>query len=102
MSESHSRIALTLPDGSVQEVPLGTTPLEVAAGIGPGLAKASIGAELDGELVDLRLPLDRGGAFRLITVKDPEAGVFIRHSAEHVMADAVQRLWPGTEIDVGR
>ena len=102
MSENHSRIALTLPDGSVQEVPLGTTPLDVAAGIGSGLAKASIGAELDGELVDLRLPLDRGGAFRLITAKDPEAGVFIRHSAEHVMADAVQRLWPGTEIDVGR
>ncbi|MGB5478927.1 MAG: threonine--tRNA ligase [Thermoanaerobaculia bacterium] len=102
MSDNRSQIALTLPDGSVREVPTGTTALEVAAGIGPGLAKAAIGAELDGELVDLRLPLGRSGDFRLLTAKNEEAGDFIRHSAEHVMADAVQRLWPGTEIDVGR
>ncbi len=102
MPETSPQIALTLPDGSVREVPIGTTALEVAAGIGPGLAKASIGAELDGELVDLRLPLERSGDFRLLTAKNEEAGAFIRHSAEHVMADAVQRLWPGTEIDVGR
>ena len=102
MSETSSQIALTLPDGSVREVPAGTTALEVAVGIGPGLAKAAIGAELDGRLVDLRLPLRESGAFRLLTAKNEEAGTFIRHSAEHVMADAVQRLWPGTEIDVGR
>ncbi len=102
MSENDSQIALTLPDGSVREVPVGTTALEVAAGIGPGLARAAVGAELEGELVDLRLPLRQSGAFRLLTSKDEEAGVFIRHSAEHVMADAVQRLWPGTEIDAGR
>ena len=102
MPENSSPIALTLPDGSVNEVPVGTTALEVAESIGPGLAKAAIGAELDGELVDLRLPLRQGGAFRLLTDKNEEAGAFIRHSAEHVMADAVQRLWPGTEIDVGR
>jgi threonyl-tRNA synthetase len=102
MSENSSQIALTLPDGSVQEVASGTTALEVAASIGPGLAKAAIGAELDGQLVDLRLPLRQGGDFRLLTSKNAEAGDFIRHSAEHVMADAVQRLWPGTEIDVGR
>ena len=102
MSEISSQIALTLPDGSVREVPAGTTALEVAASIGPGLAKAAIGAELDGQLVDLRLPLEQGGDFRLLTSKNAEAGDFIRHSAEHVMADAVQRLWPGTEIDVGR
>ena len=102
MPENSSTIALTLPDGSVKEVSSGTTALEVAESIGPGLAKAAIGAELDGELVDLRLPLRQGGAFRLLTDKNEEAGAFIRHSAEHVMADAVQRLWPGTEIDVGR
>ena len=70
MSDNRSQIALTLPDGSVREVPTGTTALEVAAGIGPGLAKAAIGAELDGELVDLRLPLGRSGDFRLLTAKN--------------------------------
>jgi len=95
-------LSLTLPDGSVRTVPAGTTPLEVAASIGPRLAKDAVGAELDGRKVDLRQPLNRGGAFRVFTVKSPEAGEFIRHSAEHVLADAVKRLWPETEIDVGR
>jgi len=53
-------------------------------------------------LVDLRAPLARGGRFRVITARDPEGGQVIRHSAEHVMADAVKRLWPATQIDVGR
>ncbi len=95
-------IDLTLPDGSVRSVPTGTTPLEVAASIGPRLAKDAVGAELDGRKVDLRLPLRRGGTFRLFTVKSPEAGEFIRHSAEHVLADAVKRLWPEAEYDAGR
>jgi threonyl-tRNA synthetase len=95
-------LSLTLPDGSVRTVPAGTTPLEVAASIGPRLAKDAVGAELDGRKVDLRQPLNRGGAFRVFTVKSPEAGEFIRHSAEHMLADAVKRLWPETEIDVGR
>jgi threonyl-tRNA synthetase len=95
-------LVLTLPDGSVLELPLGSTPLDAAGRIGAGLAKAAVGAELDGELVDLRQPLMRGGSFRLFTARDDEAGVFIRHSAEHVLADAVKRLWPEVEIDVGR
>ncbi len=95
-------VQLTLPDGSVREVPSGTTPLEVAASIGPRLAKDAVGAELDGKRVDLRLPLRRSGSFRLFTVKSPEAGEFVRHSAEHVLADAVKRLWPEVEIDAGR
>ncbi|HEX3126849.1 MAG TPA: threonine--tRNA ligase [Thermoanaerobaculia bacterium] len=95
-------VQLTLPDGSVREVPSGTTPLEVAASIGPRLAKDAVGAELDGRKVDLRLPLHRSGAFRIFTVKSPEAGDFVRHSAEHVLADAVKRLWPEVEIDAGR
>jgi threonyl-tRNA synthetase len=93
---------LTLPDGTVKQVEPGTTPLDVAAGIGPGLAKAAIGAELDGRKVDLRLPLREGGSFRLFTSRDAESGEFVRHSAEHVLADAVKRLWPETEIDAGR
>ncbi|MFL6258896.1 MAG: threonine--tRNA ligase [Thermoanaerobaculia bacterium] len=95
-------IDLTLPDGSVRTVPAGTTPLEVAAAIGPRLAKDAVGAELDGRKVDLRLPLQQGGAFRVFTVKSPEAGEFVRHSAEHVLADAVKRLWPEAEYDAGR
>ncbi len=86
-------IRLTLPDGSVRTVPSGTTPLEVAASIGPRLAKDAVGAELDGRKVDLRQPLRADGAFRLFTVKSPEAGELIRHSAEHVLADAVKRPW---------
>ncbi|MEO6195731.1 MAG: threonine--tRNA ligase [Thermoanaerobaculia bacterium] len=95
-------IELILPDGSVRTVPAGTTPLAVAASIGPRLAKDAVGAELDGRKVDLRLPLKQGGRFRLFTTKSPEAGEFIRHSAEHVLADAVKRLWPEAEYDAGR
>ena len=102
MAENVEPLRLTLPDGSVREVSPGTTPLDVAASIGPRLAKDSVGAELDGAFVDLRTPLARSGAFRLFTTKSPESGDFIRHSAEHVLADAVKRLWPEVEIDVGR
>lgn len=102
MATTTEALRLTLPDGSVREVAAGTTPLEVAAAIGPRLARDAIGAELDGRRIDLRQPLHGGGSFRIFTAKNPEAGEFLRHSAEHVLADAVQRLWPGTEIDVGR
>ncbi len=96
------QIELTLPDGSIRTVASGSTPLDVALSIGPGLARAAVGGALGDQLVDLRQPLHQDGPFRLFTAKNPEAGEFIRHSAEHVMADAVQRLWPGTEIDAGR
>lgn len=95
-------IELTLPDGSIRSVDAGTTAFDVARSIGPGLAKAVLGAQIDGAFVDLRQPLHAGGSFRLLTSRDAEAGDVIRHSAEHVMADAVQRLWPETEIDAGR
>ncbi|HUP25029.1 MAG TPA: threonine--tRNA ligase [Thermoanaerobaculia bacterium] len=95
-------LTLELPDGSERQVAPGTTPLEVAKTIGPRLAKDAVGAELDGLPVDLRLPLSSGGRFRIFTTKSPEAGPFLRHTAEHVLADAVMRLWPETTIDVGR
>ncbi len=95
-------IELTLPDGSVRSMPHGATALDVAMDIGPGLGKAAIGAALDGELIDLRQPIAADGRLRIITSRDEEAGHVIRHSAEHVMADAVKRLWPETEIDAGR
>ena len=102
MNAAPESVQLTLPNGDVRTVAAGTTPLEVARGIGPRLAQDAVGAELDGRLVDLRQPLRQGGSFKLITIKQPEAGQFIRHSAEHVLADAVKRLWPEVEIDVGR
>ena len=95
-------IDLTLPDESVRTVPAGTTALDAARSIGPGLAKAAVGAELDGRALDLRTPIEVSGSLRLITIKSKEAAPFLRHTAEHVLADAVQRLWPGTQIDVGR
>lgn len=95
-------VSLRLPDGTVREVETGSTALDVARSIGPRLAKAAVGALLDGAPLDLRQPLARGGDFRLLTAKDAEAGEFLRHSAEHVLADAVKRLWPDAEYDAGR
>jgi threonyl-tRNA synthetase len=99
---AESEIELRFPDGSRERVPRGTTPLEVARRVGPGLTKAAIAARLNDAWVDLRAPLLEGGSFRIVTASDPEAGEVIRHSAEHVMADAVKRLWGETQIDVGR
>ena len=96
------QIELELPDGTRLQVPAGMTSLEVARRIGPGLAKAALAGRLDERLCDLRQGLESGGAFAVITARDPEGGHVIRHSAEHVMADAVKRLWPETQIDVGR
>ena len=94
-------LELELPDGRRMRVPQGTTPLEVARQIGPGLAAAALAARQGETWVDLRAPL-ASGPIRLITARDPEAGEVIRHSCEHVMADAVKRLWPASRIDVGR
>jgi len=95
-------IRVTLPDGSEREVTRGTTVLQVAASIGPRLARDTVAGRVDGTLVDLRTPLVEDAELRIVTVKDPDGAEVIRHSAEHVLADAVKRLWPGTPIDAGR
>jgi threonyl-tRNA synthetase len=95
-------IQLTLPDQKVLEFESGITALEVAQSIGAGLAKASLAGKLNGELVDLRKPLTTSGAFEIVTDRHPQAGEVIRHSAEHVMADAVKQLFPTVKVDVGR
>jgi len=97
-----STITVTLPDGSDRQYPEGTTVLEVAASIGSRLAQDTLAGIVDGTVVDLRTPLTGDVALRIVTARDPEGGEVIRHSAEHVMADAVKRLWPGTPIDAGR
>jgi threonyl-tRNA synthetase len=97
-----SDIDVRLPDGKTLSVAAGSTVLEVAERIGKGLARAALAGRVDGELVDLRVPLTRSAEVQIVTARSPEAGEVIRHSAEHVMADAVKRLFPGTQIDVGR
>ena len=95
-------VRVTLPDGSAREVARGTTVLDVASSIGPRLARDTVAGRVDGRLVDLRTPIEGDAELRIVTVKDPEGAEVIRHSAEHVLAAAVKRLWPGTPIDAGR
>jgi len=97
-----SSIDVRLPDGKTLAVATGSTVLEVAAQIGPGLAKAALAGRIDGELIDLRAPLATDCALEIVTARDVAGGEVLRHSAEHVMADAVKRLFPEVQIDVGR
>ena len=97
-----SEIQARLPDGKSLELRAGATVLDVAEKIGPGLAKAALAGRVDGRLVDLRTPLHSDVAIEIVTARDPVGGAVIRHSAEHVMADAVKRLFPQVQIDVGR
>ena len=95
-------ITLTLPDGSQREVARGTTGADVAASIGPGLAKAALAAKLDGEIVDLSRPIESDAALALVTAKDEaDALELARHDFAHVLAEAVQGLFPGTQITFG-
>ena len=90
-----------LPDGSVKELPAGSTAGDVAAAIGPGLAKAAVAAVVDGETVDLMRPLEGDVELRILTERDPEALAVLRHSAAHVLATAVRTLRPGAGIGFG-
>ncbi|HEY1125341.1 MAG TPA: threonine--tRNA ligase [Sphingobium sp.] len=95
-------LKITLPDGSQREVARGTTPAEIAAAIGPGLAKAAIAAKVDGELRDIMRPLEADAQLALVTAKDEaEALELARHDFAHVLAEAVQALFPGTQITFG-
>lgn len=93
---------ISLPDGSVREMPHGSTPADVAAAIGPGLARAALAARVNGELRDLSRPFDGDAELALITARDEaEALELVRHDYAHVLAEAVQALWPGTQITFG-
>jgi threonyl-tRNA synthetase len=95
------QITVTLPDGKSLSLPGGATAADAAAAIGPGLARAALAAVVDGQEWDLLRPLPDGAQLRLITRKDPEALELIRHDASHVMAMAVQALYPGTQVTIG-
>jgi threonyl-tRNA synthetase len=95
-------IRITLPDGSAREVVRGTTPADIAAAIGPGLAKAAIAARVDGELRDIMRPIDTDANLALVTTRDEaDALELARHDFAHILAEAVQALFPGTQITFG-
>ncbi len=95
-------IKITLPDGSQRDVESGTTPAQIAADIGPGLAKAAMAARIDGEVRDIMRPLTQDTALALITARDEaDALELVRHDFAHVLAEAVQSLFPGTQITFG-
>src|SRR3954451_25375776 len=93
---------IELPDGSVREMPEGSTPADVAAAIGPGLAKAALAARVDGEVRDLHRPFEQDSELALITLRDEKDALeLVRHDFAHILAEAVQNLFPGTQITFG-
>lgn len=98
-----SAVKITLPDQTVLEFDHEPTVLDVATRIGPGLAKATLGAKLNGDpaVIDFRAKLKDGTKLEIVTLKSPEAVDVIRHSAAHVMAQAVQEIWPDVKVTIG-
>ena len=94
-------VKLALPDGSMKELPKGTTILDAAAAIGPRLAKDAIAGKLDGKLVDTSHRIEADAAFAVVTPKSPEAAEILRHSAAHLMAQAAARLFGSVKLWVG-
>jgi len=94
-------IAVTLPDGSVRELPAGSSPADVAASIGKGLARDAVAAVVDGVTVDVGTPLNADAVVSIITVGSPEGVEIMRHSAAHVMAAAVGRLYGDVKFGIG-
>ena len=93
---------IALPDGSVKEMPEGSTPADVAAAIGPGLAKAALAAKIDGELRDITRPFEGDARLELVTSRDEKDALeLVRHDFAHILAEAVQNLFPGTQITFG-
>ncbi len=101
-SLSTKDIEVRLPDGSTKTVEFGTTPMDIAMLISPGLAKASLAARVDGELYDINRPFSGDASLELITSKnEADALELVRHDFAHVLAEAVQALFPGTQITFG-
>ncbi|MCZ6588594.1 MAG: threonine--tRNA ligase [Alphaproteobacteria bacterium] len=98
-----AQVTITLPDGSSRDFAGPVTGAEIAADIGPGLAKAALAIKLDGRLADLSAPVRENAAVEIVTVKSDDETVYdlLRHDAAHVMAEAVQELYPGTQITFG-
>src|SRR5664279_4825075 len=100
-AELQHKVAVTFPDGATREYPKDTTGLEIAKGISPSLAKRTVAMALDGAVVDLAEPISRDAKIEFIARDDARALELIRHDAAHVLAEAVQSLWPGTQVTIG-
>ena len=94
-------IEITLPDGSKRPFEHPVTVQDVAASIGAGLAKATLAGKVDGKLVDASFPIDHNASLEIVTEKSPEALEILRHSTAHLLAQAVQRLYPGAQVTIG-
>jgi threonyl-tRNA synthetase len=94
-------VALTFPDGARREFPQNITGLDIAKGISPSLAKRTVAMALDGTIADLADPIEKDAKIEFLTREDPRALELIRHDAAHVLAEAVQSLWPGTQVTIG-
>lgn len=94
-------VLVTFPDGKMREYPRGTTGLDIAKGISPSLAKRTVAMALDGVVTDLADPIAQNAGIDFINRDDPRALELIRHDAAHVLAEAVQALWPGTQVTIG-
>ncbi|MGE5926681.1 MAG: threonine--tRNA ligase [Gemmatimonadota bacterium] len=96
-----SSVRLTLPDGSVRELPAGATGRQLAESIGPGLAKAALAIRVDGQVRDLDRPIEQDATVAILTERDPDALEVLRHSSAHILATAVRELFPGAGIGFG-
>ena len=94
-------ISITLPDGNIKAFESAVSGRDVALSISEGLARSSVAMELDGRLVDLETPIERDAAVRIVTTRDPQALEVMRHSAAHVMAQAILRLYPEAKLTIG-
>src|SRR6185295_18403632 len=94
-------VALTFPDGARREYPDGITGLDIAKGISPSLAKRTVAMAHDGQVADLSDPIEKDAKIEFVAREDPRALELIRHDAAHVLAEAVQSLWPGTQVTIG-
>ncbi len=94
-------VTLTFPDGARREFQKGTTGLDIARGISPSLAKRTVAMALDGVVVDLADPVEHDAKIEFLNREDPRALELIRHDCAHVLAEAVQSLWPGTQVTIG-
>ena len=99
--EAADNITVAFPDGAHRSFPKGTTGLDIVKGISPSLAKRTVAMALDGELRDLVDPIEQDARIEFVNRDDPRALELIRHDAAHVLAEAVQTLWPGTQVTIG-
>src|SRR5438477_7688030 len=93
-NEESAMASIKLPDGSIKEIPDGSTVMQLAESIGKGLARAAVAGKVDGKVVDLSYKLTGSATASILTERDPEALTVLRHSTAHVMAEAIQRIWP--------